>query len=387
MPKVVQPVPQALAAEVEAARAWFSKKEGTEFKVTGIVDPEKIATKESADASRVMQLILCGNQDGHDVCLRVPFTISHSGTRFEVQQLPDITPGVSSPAPLLDPPPQTRKGWLDRVMVKHDFIVLVFYRGFWCPPCRIELLSYQKNKIVTKIREAGGEIYAITSEPHTLALNANKEWGTHFDHIGDPHHEILADIHQRGWLPLFIWNYQPRFQEEIRKSLSHPNGIFQPGVLAVNQKGRILYRWRSIPNRRNIGGAACRVTAQHVWVNLEKALAQAQGTPNSPLDEEAVLDSQGYPFPLFLLILFASGWFLKPNFFTMATNNHSLGQIKKQLQIAKQRIILFFIFWIVAIIWFPAWLTALIFLIWIAIVTPQVYELYRSGKYNTVFGK
>ena len=31
----------------------------------------------------------------------------------------------------LDPPPGARRGWLDSVLTKHEFIVLVFYRGFW----------------------------------------------------------------------------------------------------------------------------------------------------------------------------------------------------------------------------------------------------------------
>tara|TARA_B100000497_G_C7667853_1_gene402774 strand:+ start:300 stop:611 length:312 start_codon:yes stop_codon:yes gene_type:complete len=103
-------------------------------------------------------------------------------------------------------------------------------------------LSYQKKGIVHEIRQAGGEIYAITSEPHTLANNAQKEWKSDIEHIGDPHHEILADIHDRGWLSLFIWNYKPGFREEVTKNLSHPNGIYQPGVLAVTREGRVLYR-------------------------------------------------------------------------------------------------------------------------------------------------
>tara|TARA_B100000497_G_C7667853_1_gene402775 strand:+ start:681 stop:1049 length:369 start_codon:yes stop_codon:yes gene_type:complete len=116
---------------------------------------------------------------------------------------------------------------------------------------------------------------------------------------------------------------------------------------------------------------------------VQKALPQDQ---DSPLDEEAELDSKHYPFPFFLLMVFASGWFIRPNYFVMATNDHSLGQIKKQFVVARRRIILFAIFWIAAIILLPYWLTVVIFLIWVAIITPQIYELYRSGDYNTKFG-
>ena len=42
--------------------------------------------------------------------------------------------GDDSSAPVqaeLDPPPGPRRGWLDSVLGKHAFVVLVFYRGFW----------------------------------------------------------------------------------------------------------------------------------------------------------------------------------------------------------------------------------------------------------------
>ena len=38
---------------------------------------------------------------------------------------------MKSPAPLLDPPAGVRTGWLDDVLQKYSFVVLVFYRGFW----------------------------------------------------------------------------------------------------------------------------------------------------------------------------------------------------------------------------------------------------------------
>ena len=43
------------------------------------------------------------------------------------------------------------------------------------------------------IREAGGEIYAITSEPQALATNAQADWETGLEHVGDPHQEIEAE--------------------------------------------------------------------------------------------------------------------------------------------------------------------------------------------------
>jgi hypothetical protein len=80
---------------------------------------------------RDLQLILCGNRDGHDVCLRACFRVAPTDDGFEVALLKDDTPRVGSPAPLLDPPVGTREGWFDDVLPKHAFTVVLFYRGFW----------------------------------------------------------------------------------------------------------------------------------------------------------------------------------------------------------------------------------------------------------------
>lgn len=384
---ILQKIPESFLEEAEAARAWFSKRKGVEFKVTGIVNLKKVPVEETSTGTREIQLILCGNQQGHDLCLRERFELTPSGNSFEVRHLNDTEPISGSPAPLLDPPKGTRTEWIDTELAKHEFITLVFYRGFWCPPCRLELLSYQKNGIVNNIRKAGGEIYGITSEPHTLAENAHKEWGTDFNHIGDPHHEILADIHNRGWLSLFVWNYVPKFRKEVSQNLSHPNGIYQPGVLVVNREGRVLYRWRSIPNNQNVGGAISRVTALHVWNKVKEAIFKPSVTPDSPLDEEAELDRKGISFPLFLLMLFASGWFIRPNYFVMSAKGHSLKQINTQRRVALRRVPLFIIFWISAIILLPIWVTVPLFMLWVIIVAPQAFKLYKSIQFNNEFGE
>ncbi len=134
---VVEVIPDAFAAEAEAARLWFAREQSTEFKLTGIVDPQDVVPHDSTSGARELQLILCGNQEGQEVCLRERFEIKPDGDGFDVTHLADDAAeakGISkigSPAPPLDPPPGERAGWLDDVLQKHAFVVLVFYRGFW----------------------------------------------------------------------------------------------------------------------------------------------------------------------------------------------------------------------------------------------------------------
>jgi len=131
MPRVQESIPDHLLEEAEAARAWFSGERGSAFKLTGIVDPEEVPERASASGARQLELILCGTQDGQDVCLREGFEVRRSSTGFEVTLLEESAPELGSPAPLLDPPAGIRAGWLEQTLARHAFVVLVFYRGFW----------------------------------------------------------------------------------------------------------------------------------------------------------------------------------------------------------------------------------------------------------------
>lgn len=133
MPRVEETIPSHLIEEAEAARAWFSRERGHEFALTGIVDPEDGQQDGSGGAGRELQLILCGQENGQDVCLRERFAVTRSGTGagFDVAHLEEAAPAPGSPAPLLDPPVGVRAGWLEQTLPRHAFTVILFYRGFW----------------------------------------------------------------------------------------------------------------------------------------------------------------------------------------------------------------------------------------------------------------
>jgi hypothetical protein len=132
------------------------------------------------------------------------------------------------------------------------------------------LRGYQKEGVVNAIRNAGGEIFGITSEPQTLATEARESWGLEFPLIGDPHHEIADQCRERGWLDLYVHTHADQSGTQrtlIARDIDtpiHPKGHFQPGVLALTPTFRILYRWRGVPTRRNNGGATERSTRSGV---------------------------------------------------------------------------------------------------------------------------
>ena len=127
MPQVSETIPDHLRPRVDAALNWFNtsnESDGEVFKVTGILD----ATK-ALEGSDELQLILCGG----DRCEQRTFRVSGESEPFSVhltdRDLFALRP--EKPQADLDPPPGVRADWLDNILSRHAFVVLLFYRGFW----------------------------------------------------------------------------------------------------------------------------------------------------------------------------------------------------------------------------------------------------------------
>ncbi|NND67085.1 MAG: hypothetical protein HKN19_05810 [Halioglobus sp.] len=126
MAVVSETIPAPLQAAVDAALIWYNAGQSEHFEVTGIVDAdESIASAEP----RELRLVLCGG----DMCQRQNFLVSNTGSGFDVAlaAADASAPGAALVQSELDPPPGARRGWLDAVLKRHDFTLLLFYRGFW----------------------------------------------------------------------------------------------------------------------------------------------------------------------------------------------------------------------------------------------------------------
>ena len=147
-----------------------------------------------------------------------------------------------------------------------------------------------------KVRAAGGEIYAITSEPQYLADQAHEHWELNFENVGDPHQEISKTCSERGWLTIYANRGNREF---LRRGADwegeHPKGFFQPGVLALTDKTRVLYRWRSVPSAENLNGTTMRPTAAHAWKQIEEALAAGDTAADAAHDDNPEFDGHGPP--------------------------------------------------------------------------------------------
>ena len=116
-------IPEAIRLKVNAALAWLNATQAADFELTGLVDYE--TALENPNAERVeLGLILC---DG-ELCAREQVVVETSGDEVTVRLVDAAEREIP---PLLDPPEGIRAGWLDAVLAKHEFVLLLFYRGLW----------------------------------------------------------------------------------------------------------------------------------------------------------------------------------------------------------------------------------------------------------------
>ena len=129
-----------------------------------------------------------------------------------------------------------------------------------------------------------------------------------------------------------------------------------------------------MPTRANIGGASERPTASYVYQRLTESLEQTDDNRDALLDNEPELDSKGRPFPLFVALLMANGWFIRPVPFLLTNSKLSaLQRIKR----ATRRIPIFLAIWIAAFLILPAnWVAtaAVAYGIWLIPIVVMIYK-------------
>ena len=124
MPSVVEEIPERLQPAADAALAWINVQQGAQFRITGLVDPDA-ALAGSLPESRWTWASCCA------------MAISVSASRYACRAVGDgyevsgVEAGAAEIPVQLDPPVGIRREWLDKQLEKHEFILLLYYRGLW----------------------------------------------------------------------------------------------------------------------------------------------------------------------------------------------------------------------------------------------------------------
>lgn len=134
--------------------------------------------------------------------------------------------------------------------IKNGPVVLIFYRGHWCPVCNKHLSSVQDSlKMIEKI---GASVIAISPEKPEFLNIMGEKVDTEFTFLYDDNYQIAED-YDVDFNPTKtqIFTYNTMLKAKLKETHSNESQRLPiPATYIVNQKGEIS--WRQFdPNYKN----------------------------------------------------------------------------------------------------------------------------------------
>lgn len=129
-------------------------------------------------------------------------------------------------------------------------LVIIFYRGYWCPACNKYLSAFSER--TQEIEAAGAKVVAITPETYENAQTTAKNTGIDFTVISDADGKIMNafdvsfDVTEE---------YQTKIKENFDASIAETNASKEavlpvPATFIIDTDGQIIYR-QFDPNYKN----------------------------------------------------------------------------------------------------------------------------------------
>lgn len=147
--------------------------------------------------------------------------------------------------------------------LKNGPLVIIFYRGEWCPVCNRYLSNFQDS--LSYVIAAGANVLAITPEMPSSAKKMITKTGATFTIIPDPTEEIMQSYD-------VLFNVTEAYQQKIRNALEADIAsnndkkdamLPVPATFIINQEGVIVYRQFNLDYH-------VRATVKNILDNLPK---------------------------------------------------------------------------------------------------------------------
>lgn len=126
--------------------------------------------------------------------------------------------------------------------LKKGSVVLVFYRGEWCPYCNKHLRRLQDS--LSLITEKGAQLIAITPEKSESVSKTREKTGATFTIISDEKQKIMKAYDVSFALDEKTIKRYKSFDIDIEGN-NGDNGAFLPvpAIYIINKEGSITYRY------------------------------------------------------------------------------------------------------------------------------------------------
>ncbi len=168
---------------------------------------------------------------------------------------------VGTPAPDFEAYDQNEELFQLQTALKNGPVVLIFYRGHWCPVCNRHLNTIQDS--LKLIMEKGATVVAVSPQKPDYLQKMQDKTGAEFRLLFDNMYKI-AEAYDVSFTPetKVLIKYNTLLNAELKKSQSDDSQRLPiPATYIINEEGTIV--WRQFdPDYKN------RSTVKDILANL-----------------------------------------------------------------------------------------------------------------------
>lgn len=153
---------------------------------------------------------------------------------FSQKELP-----IGSKAPSFVAKDQYGKTIESNKLLKKGPLVVLFYRGYWCPNCNRQMSHVADS--MKMITDFGASVVAITPEKGEYFEKTKKETNASFSFIYDENHKIMDDFKvtwQMGKTKSFFWKFGGINLD--KSSGNNDRALPVPATYIIDQSGKII---------------------------------------------------------------------------------------------------------------------------------------------------
>lgn len=142
-------------------------------------------------------------------------------------------------------------------------VILVFYRGGWCPYCNLELRAYQR--LLPEIRNAGGQLIAISPQSPDESLSTQEKNALAFPVLSDLTASVAEDFGILFNLPEYLQELYASLGHDLPQINSAGRWVLPvPATYVIGQDGRIVAHHVEIDYRTRMEPKAAIAALQNI---------------------------------------------------------------------------------------------------------------------------
>jgi len=168
-------------------------------------------------------------------------TIDYAGLGIEESAIPTgLNVGDNAPAITFTTADSKKEAFAS--YYEKQPVVIIFYRGYWCPVCNKHLSEFAEK--AKEIETAGAKLIAISGESYDNVAKTKEQTGANFTVISDVDGSIMKAF---GVNFKVTEEYQAMIQDKLKASIADTNAnkkadLPVPATFIIDKAGKIVYK-------------------------------------------------------------------------------------------------------------------------------------------------